>query len=177
MITYKTTSNQEELKQILELQQKNLPKNLSEQEKKEQGFVTVEHDLEILKKMHDVEPHIIAVSNNKVIGYALSMDRQFKNVVPVLVPMFDVIEQSPVKDENYILMGQVCIDKDFRGKGLFRGLYQKMKDEVNFDAIITEVDALNTRSSNAHKAIGFEEICKYEAGGQLWELIILYTKN
>lgn len=175
MITYKTTSTQEELLQILTLQQKNLPKNLSKKEMKEQGFVTVEHDLSILQKMHDVAPHIIAISNNKVVGYALSMDKQFKNDIPVLIPMFEVIEKSPVKKINYILMGQVCIDKKYRGKGLFRGLYNKMKQEVNFDAIITEVDALNTRSSNAHKAIGFDEICKYESGGQLWELIILYT--
>lgn len=177
MIQFKTTSTKEELKQILELQQKNLPKNISQTEKKEQGFVTVEHDLEILERMHNVQPHIIAVSNNRVVGYALCMDKQFKNDVPVLIPMFDEIDNSLKEDIPYILMGQVCVDKDFRGKGVFRGLYEKMKTEVKptFEAIITEVDALNTRSSNAHKAIGFDKLTTYEAGGQLWELIILHT--
>lgn len=63
----------------------------------------------------------------------------------------------------------------YRGKGIFKGLYNKMKDELQgkFNAIITEVDALNIRSSNAHKAIGFKELVKYESDGQLWELIVL----
>ncbi|TYP99926.1 acetyltransferase (GNAT) family protein [Tenacibaculum adriaticum] len=179
MVAYKITSTREELEQILNLQQKNLLKNLSEEEKKEQGFVTVEHTLGILQNMHDVQPHIIATHQNKVVGYALSMHQSFKNDIPVLVPMFDVIEKTVENSLNYIVMGQICIDKDYRGKGIFRGLYDKMKKEVfkNFDAIITEVDALNTRSSNAHKAIGFKELVKYESGGQLWELIIIETNS
>ena len=49
-----------------------------------------------------------------------------------------------------------------------------MKDELSkeYDAIITEVDVLNTRSSQAHKAVGFEILKNYSSNNQDWELII-----
>ncbi|KAB1160642.1 GNAT family N-acetyltransferase [Tenacibaculum aiptasiae] len=174
MIQYKTTSSIEELKQIIALQISNLPQNLTDIEKKEQGFVTVQHSIEVLTKMHHIHPHIIAKHGEQVIGYALSMSKIFRNEIPVLVPMFNEIDKSSKKEDNYILMGQVCIDKNYRGKGIFRSLYEEMKNSFSntYDAIITEIDANNTRSLNAHKAIGFKELSIYKSNNQNW--IIVY---
>ena len=174
MIDFKVTSSKKELEQILELQQRNLPKNLSEEEMQTQGFVTVEHNYDILYQMHEVHPHVIAVADGNVVGYVLSMSKSFGNSIPVLVPMFKELEKIDI-DPNYIVMGQVCVDKNYRGKGIFRGLYAKMKAVFtdDFKSIITEIDALNTRSLNAHEAVGFSEICEYEAGGQLWKVVAM----
>ena len=49
MISYQLTNTDKELEEILDLQQRNLPKNISDKEKKEQGFVTVEHSFDTLK--------------------------------------------------------------------------------------------------------------------------------
>ena len=46
----------------------------------------------------------------------------------------------------------------------------------DYDAIITEVDVKNVRSSNAHKAVGFEILKEHQSNNQNWELIILRTK-
>ncbi|MGG6229853.1 N-acetyltransferase family protein [Tenacibaculum sp. SDUM215027] len=175
MIEFTTASNQTDLLQILELQQQNLPENLSEITKKEQGFVTVHHDLELLQKMNDVHPHIIAKSNDVVVGYALSMSKVFRNDIPILIPMFDEIDSTSKGSSFYVLMGQICIDKNFRGKGVFRGLYAKMKEEFSglYDCIITEVDEENTRSVNAHKAIGFKTLKIYTNSNHNWEIIYL----
>ncbi|MEQ3498979.1 GNAT family N-acetyltransferase [Tenacibaculum sp. SSH1-16] len=175
MIEFTTASNQTELLQILKLQQQNLPGNLSEIDKKEQGFVTVHHDLELLQKMNDVHPHIIAKSNGLVVGYALSMSKIFRNDIPILIPMFDEIDTTSEGAKPYILMGQVCIDKHYRGKGIFRGLYTKMKEEFSeiYDSIITEIDKKNTRSINAHKAIGFRTLKTYTSNDQDWKIVYL----
>lgn len=175
MIHYKTTSTNDELAQILTLQTNNLPQNLTAIEKKEQGFVTVQHSIDLLTKMHDIHPHIIAKNKEKVIGYALSMSKIFRNEVPVLIPMFNEIDTSLKKEKNYILMGQVCIDKNYRGKGVFRGLYNEMKIAFSntHDAIVTEIDASNTRSLNAHKAIGFRELTTYQSNNQNWVIVFM----
>ena len=175
MIEFTTASNQTDLLQILELQQQNLPENLSETTKKEQGFVTVHHDLELLQKMNDVHPHIIAKSNDVVVGYALSMSKVFRNDIPILIPMFNKIDTTSKATKSYILMGQICIDKNFRGKGIFRSLYTKMKEEFSglYDCIITEVDEENTRSINAHKAIGFKTLKTYTSNNHNWEIVYL----
>ena len=177
-IHYHRTKNDEELKEILVLQKKSSPQNISPLEKKEEGFVTVQHSLTLLEKMHDACPHIIAKHHEKVVGYALCMLPKFKKEIPVLIPMFyEINKELLFKKEpiNYLVMGQICIDKPYRKQGVFRGLYHFMKQELNssFNAIITEVDSANVRSSEAHKAIGFKELKTYTSNGQEWELILL----
>ena len=65
MVIYKQADSLKELEQILELQQRNLPKTISEDESAKEGFVTVEHTLNLLKSMNDVCGHIIAVDDGQ----------------------------------------------------------------------------------------------------------------
>lgn len=175
MVTYKRATDASELKQILELQQRNLFARISVEEQHKEGFLTVSHSFELLKKMNAVCPHIIAIANNKVVAYMLCMHPKFSNEIEILKPMFLEIETVIPKIENYIIMGQVCVAKNYREKGVFRKLYETMSDSLKpeFDAIITEVDAKNIRSLNAHYAIGFKHLKSYNSVGQDWELIIL----
>lgn len=175
MVTYKRATDASELKQILELQQRNLFARISVEEQHKEGFLTVSHSFELLKKMNVVCPHIIAIANNKVVGYTLCMHPKFSNEIEILKPMFLEIETVIPKIENYIIMGQVCIAKNYREKGVFRKLYQTMSDSIKpeFDAIITEVDAKNVRSLKAHYAVGFKLLKSHFSRGQDWELIIL----
>jgi ribosomal protein S18 acetylase RimI-like enzyme len=176
-ITYHRSSKEKELMDILSLQERNLKDILSPNDKIKEGFVTLKHDFNILKKMNDSCAHCIAKQDDKVIGYALSMLPDFKNEIPILVPMFVEIDNALNNKKinlNYLAMGQICVDKDFRGIGVFRGLYDFMRRELSneYDALITEVDVSNTRSSQAHKAVGFEVLKNYASNNQNWELII-----
>ena len=164
-IIYKRADSTEELLQILELQHSNIPSVISEEEKRNEGFLTVHHNFEILKAMNDKCPHIIARSNQKVIGYTLCMLKEFKEEIEVLKPMFKSIDNCLRQKETYMVMGQVCIDKAFRKQGVFRDLYHYMKAQLQeqFDMIITEVDIANTRSLNAHYAIGFKTLYSYRS--------------
>ncbi len=175
MIHYKPTQTSFELEQILALQKRNLPDKLTEEEKKTQGFVTVHHELSLLKEMHDIHPHIIATHNNEVVGYALSMSKNFRENIPILIPMFTEIDNSFKSKENYLIMGQICIEKNHRGKGIFRGLYQKMSTAFShqYKSIITEIDAANIRSINAHSAVGFQELTRYTLNQQVWVIVYL----
>jgi len=182
MVTYSRCTTENELRQILKLQQENLPTAVSEDRKKTDGFVTVLHTFDLLKAMNDTCPHIIAKENNTVIGYTLCMDPKFGDTLEVLRPMFKEIENAlsdaavPLaSNSNYIVMGQVCIATEFRKQGIFRKLYETMKRQVlpPYEYIITEVDATNIRSINAHYAVGFRKLSTYRANGQDWELIYL----
>ncbi len=172
-IEYASVKHKDELLQILELQEKNLQLNISEDEKQKEGFVTVKHDIDILNKMNNKQPHIIAIHNGRVVGYTLCMVSDFGNDIEILKPMFNKIEKHLNNDKTYIVMGQVCIDKAYRGQGVFRGLYQTMKKELlqKYDLLITEVAANNTRSLQAHYAIGFSDLLIYNSDGVTWHLI------
>ena len=177
MIVYKQADAEEEIQQIINLQQQNLPKNLSEQEKKEQGFLTVEHTFDLLWEMNSVFPHTLATDNGKVIGYTLSMSPEFAEDIDILRSMFAEIKKY-VDGKGFIVMGQICIAKTHRGQGIFKGLYYHMRafTQKKFNTIITEVDVKNERSMNAHKAVGFEEFSRHSSDGRIWSLIILKNK-
>lgn len=167
--------NKKELEQILSLQKENLPGALSKKEIAKEGFVTIAHSFDLLDAMNKVCPHIIAKEEEKVIGYALCMHPKFGNEIDILKPMFKEISAVLSRDEKYMVMGQICIDKTYRKMGLFQKLYKNMQDAIkpDFNCIITEVDALNKRSLNAHLAIGFVELKTYASDGRKWHLIAL----
>ena len=114
-INYSSTKTEKELVQILRLQQENLYRNVSNEEKLAEGFVTVEHSYELLKEMNDVCPHTIAIDDQgNLAGYALSMHPSFRDKIDVLKPMFEVIDPLIASEEKYMLMGQICVSKNHR---------------------------------------------------------------
>ena len=175
MISYKQAETREELIEILDLQLRNLPDSISAQERSAEGFVTVRHELDILQDMNEKCPHSLAIKDDKLIGYALSMHPDFSRSIQILKPMFRVIDEVIPDSVTYLVMGQICIDKPFRRQGIFKGLYSFMKEKFKneFDWIITEVDTKNQRSLLAHKNIGFKQLYSYSCSGTDWELIYL----
>lgn len=178
MITFGVAQSPDDLQAILNLQQKNLPVNISTTEAQTQGFVTVHHDFDLLERMNQPYPHIVVRDKAKVVGYALVMMRRFKQEIPVLVSMFDQINAISYQGHllgtvNYFIMGQVCIDKAYRGLGLFAGLYEEMKKRMSphFDYIVTEVALRNRRSMRAHEKIGFEKVHTYK-DGEDWQVLL-----
>lgn len=174
-IVYCKTKTKNEIQQILKLQKQNLPNNLSTEEKIKEGFVSVSHTLDILEEMNTICPHTIAKYNGKVIGYALSMHPMFANKIELLKPMFNQIKELLPEEKNYIVMGQICIDKEYRKKGVFRNLYKEMKVFLlpEYSSIITEVDFKNKRSLDAHIAVGFKVLGKYISAKQEWVILTL----
>jgi hypothetical protein len=67
-------TSDDDLQQILNLQSQNLPKNISAEESKSEGFVTIQHILPLLKRMNEPYPHVVARNDEgSIIGYALTM--------------------------------------------------------------------------------------------------------
>lgn len=179
MIKLTTVATTEELEQILALQQRNLQQNIDETEMQTQGFVTMIHNIDVLQQMHNLAPSVVAKDGDKVIGYALVMLRECRELFPPLEPMFknfDSLEYRyrPLKEYRFYVMGQVCIDKQYRRTGLFDQLYQKHKEIYGgqFDFIMTEVSTRNLRSLRAHERVGFETLNTYSDELDEWSVIL-----
>ncbi len=157
------------------MQEKNLPPQLTEEVREKEGFLTVSHTLDLLDRMNQVCPHIVARADGRVVGYALCMHPDFSGEIPILMSMFEQIRLSLSPEQTFIVMGQVCVDKEYRKQGIFRGLYRTMKEVLSdqFELIVTEVDGRNRRSLDAHLAIGFRLLKKYQSDGRDWYLIVL----
>lgn len=173
-IIYKRASTLDELEQIRTLQLQNSSHNITSEEKLQEGFVTVQHTVALLQQMNSTCAHIIAKDNNIVVGFALVMLSSFRNEIKVLIPMFERIDGLIPKDKTFLVMGQICVDKNYRKQGIFRGLYHFYREELQheFDYLITEVAAINLRSMQAHEAIGFKIIDTYEEDRIIWNIML-----
>ena len=181
MIAYTISKTKDELLGILHLQKENLSHALTKDEIISQGFVTVNHSYDQLKNLNDIENHIIAKDNDKVIAYLLAMTQRSRFDIPVLIPMFERFEKilfrnKLISDYHYIVVGQVCVDKSYRGKGILDNCYAEYKNQfgTKYDFAITEIASTNLRSLNAHKRIGFIEIDTYHSNDKTEWCIVLW---
>lgn len=179
MLSTGTVITSSDLQQILDLQEINLINNISDTEIKSEGFVTMHHTMEVLQKMHDLSPSIVIKDENKIVGYALVMLRECRQLVPGLESMFAIFDHlqwnnKPLNDQRFYVMGQICISKEYRGKGLFEMLYEghKKKFSNDFDCIITEISMRNPRSLRAHERVGFKTVHTHKDELDEWAIVL-----
>lgn len=169
-----------ELTSILSLQAKNLASNLSQQAREEQGFVTLEHSLDLLSTMNIPWPHSVAMLGKELVGYALVMAPELISAIPTLGTLATRLENISVDgiqvaSSRFYIMGQVCVAAGHRGQGLIARLYEHQAAQMapNYDCSITEVNAANALSLRAHKRTGWRAIDSYEEQGQTWVILLL----
>jgi hypothetical protein len=182
-VRFSTVATADEVRQILDLQAANLPVALTPEAIASQGFVTVRHEPSVLLRMNERAPSIIALDGDRVVGYALVMPREFAPFVPILMPLFAMLDglswRGTALPDNprWFVMGQVCIANGYRGMGIVEGLYRAMADTYRdrFDFTVTEVAERNTRSLRAHARAGFETLHVYHDNttGERWHVIAL----
>ena len=181
MITYTTANSINDLEGILDLQKRNLAGSLTKDEIQSQGFVTVDHSYDQLEKLNDQEKHVIAKDDEKVIGYLLAMTKRSRFDIPVLIPMFELFDTvsyngKKISEYNYLVVGQVCVDKAWRGKSILDQCYAAYRQHysIKYDFAITEIAATNLRSLKAHRRIGFKEINTYRSPDKTEWIVVLW---
>jgi ribosomal protein S18 acetylase RimI-like enzyme len=183
VIRFTIVSTAEEVGQILELQAANLATALTPDRMASQGFVTVRHDAGVLRRMNDAAPAVIAKDGDRVVAYALVMPRAFAPEVPILQPLFAMLDGLSwrgrrLRDQpRWFVMGQICVADGYRGRGIVDGLYRAMAEAYRdrFDFTVTEVAARNVRSLRAHARAGFQTLQVYpdSTTGEDWHVIVL----
>lgn len=172
------TATIDDLPQIIAIQYANLPQNVTEDNRPIEGFVSVQHNTTSLKSMCKTIPQVVAKKGEDVVGFALSMTADMGELIPMLIPMFSLFEtldfnEKRIADCSYYVMGQICIDFQHRRQGLFKKLYKEHKRlfSPTYDFCLTEIAAGNTRSLNAHFAVGFIELKRYVVEDMEWVIV------
>ncbi len=170
-----------ELKQIIELQKKNHLEAVSEHTAQDQGFVTAVHTYDVLEAMNSAAASVIAKDGTRVVGYALTMKREFANDVPALTELFErqdnaIHHGQRLGDQQYLVMGQVCVAEEARGKKVVDRMYKYMRScySLHYPYLVTAIDARNARSIRVHERIGFKLLDRFigEESGKDWMLVI-----
>jgi ribosomal protein S18 acetylase RimI-like enzyme len=179
MVMLDVVRSAEQIKQIHALNQLNLKQNLPGEEREKEGFVSWLYSIELLEQMNELSPGIVASDGDKIVGYALTTLKEARSFHKDLETMFLHLDPvpylgKPLSEHHFYCMGQICVDKDYRGKGLVRLLYEKHKAEYGqrFDFILTEISINNPRSQKAHEKVGFRTIHSYKDGMDEWNVVV-----
>jgi GNAT superfamily N-acetyltransferase len=171
-------AGEDDLPAILALQRRNQEVALAREEVLSQGFVTVMHTLEILQQMHRMAPSVIVRDGNELAGYALTMPLHCRGFVPVLEPMFRLFDtlawqSRPLSSYRYYVMGQICVAREYRGRGVFQALYRGHAELYarDHDLVVTEIATRNGRSVRAHEKVGFFELGRHRDASDDWIVV------
>ncbi len=150
----KLVSEFSELEGIKSLQDQNLKKNLSKADAETEGFVTAEYSIDFLQSLHEKSPSIIAKDDDLVVGYALVALKSIREQHELLADLFNSIDKIAykgrlLKNSNYVVVGQLCVAKNYRGHGLVQQMYQHFKTSMSgkFEYCLTDI------ANNNHQVI------------------------
>ncbi|MFM2145250.1 MAG: hypothetical protein RL732_86 [Bacteroidota bacterium] len=174
----------EELLQIEALNAENLKPGLTAGEISQQGFVTWRYDIDLLQQLHTYAPSVICKSGSEVAGYALTTPRESAAVHPELSLMLDKInglpyEGKPLREYSYYVMGQLCVAKPYRGRGVVEMMYGLHRDlySSQYDMMVLTISTENTRSVRVHERFGFTDIHVYNDHFGAWKVCIWDWRN
>ena len=164
---------------IRDLQALNLKQNITAEEAIDQGFLTAAYTIEYLQEMNAVSPSIIAKDGDKVVGYALVTTKDIRKGHDLIEGLFDAIDAceyngKSLRDVSYVVVGQLCVAKEYRGQDLVQKLYGHFRDCLSneFTYLVTDVAKANVRSLKAHKKRGFQVINELTYGGFGWDIVL-----
>lgn len=168
-----------EIEGIKALEEANNLVNISREEKEKEGFVTASYSLELLRKMNEIQPSIIAIHEQKVVGYAMVTDKALYGQHTLLDSLFDALvdmnyQGKKLGESKVVLVGQLCVDKPFRGQGLVSKMYDYFKESLinQYDYCITDISEANPRSIRAHEKCGFKIIDTLEYENVKWHIVM-----
>jgi len=182
VLEFTTVTEPHEVEMILALQAENHRDHVDAATAASDGFTSVRHEPAVLQEMNRTHPSAIALAAGQLAGYCLMMAQDFRDRVPVLQPMFNLLEglewrgEALAANSRWFVMGQVCVARAFRGMGAFDGLYHELRKVYapQFDFTVTEISQRNPRSIRAHRRVGFETLHVHPdpITGELWEVVV-----
>lgn len=155
---------------ILSLQEKNLYRNLNDVERKE-GFVTTPFTVNQIEEIIKENGIFVAINEkSELVSYAFAGSWAYFEqweIFNFMVSRFPKLSfhGKEITTENSFQYGPVCIEKNYRGKGLLNLIFEEMRIEFlkKYPISITFINKVNVISEKAHtKKLGWEIIDEFE---------------
>jgi hypothetical protein len=149
-----------------------------ESEASNTGFLTFQYSEKAIVDMMNDMLQPIAKSGDDIIGYALATSCEVGSKMELLKPVLEVaqdlaVNDKPLSQQKFYLLGQVCVKDGWRGSGMFDALYAKHRELFSsaFDCVVTEIAVTNHRSLAAHTRVGFKILAEYEDNNRDWYVV------
>ena len=151
---------------------------------KKDGFVTTNITKDQLGQLIDGENGVtVAVDGDRVVGFALAGSWEFWKPWPLFTHMIEHLEEfrldgATLTVENSYQYGPVCVDKAYRGQGVFEKIFacSLASMAARSPYMVTFVNQINPRSYAAHtRKAGMAEAGKFDWNGNHYWLLAIPT--
>ena len=164
---------------IVRLQRANYIANLSAEERLE-GFLSAEFSLEQVAAIATDLGIAIVTMDDDLAGCLCGIRREFDHRSPVVAKMLDSYDQvwfedKPLSAFNSYIYGPVCLARQYRRRGLLRGLYDFQKKDLagRFELGVALVSHSNPHSMQAHvEGLGMTKTGEFELNGSLFAILV-----
>jgi predicted GNAT superfamily acetyltransferase len=164
---------------ILRLQSANFIANLSEEERRE-GFLSAEFTPEQTAQIAEDLGTMVAIVDSRVAAFLCAFRNEFETGSPVIAKMLEsydrmIFEGRALSSYGSYIYGPVCIDRNYRGRGLLRGLFDAQKKELagQFEIGVAFVSRSNPHSLTAHvHGLGMPEVGDFECRGNTYATLV-----
>jgi hypothetical protein len=165
--------------EIVRLNRANLLANLAPQDR-EDGFLSAIFTEQQVSAMAEDLGITVAVIEARVVGFLCAFRNDFDHGSPVVARM--LASYGSMRFEGRLLSsfrsyvyGPVCIERDFRKRGLLRRLYEAQKQDLagRFEIGVALVSRDNIHSLDAHVAgLGMIEAGDFEVNGKSFAIVV-----
>lgn len=164
-----TTATEEDIPGIVALHTANLVVNLTEVEK-QGGFVTTALTVDQIQTVIYQQGLFIAKNEGSIIGFIFAADWEFFKQWPIFEYMIQLFPSYSFKDfeittTNSFQYGPICIDKNYRGKGIITELFEYMRIQMKglYPLSLTFINKTNIPSFKAHtEKLAWEVIDEFQ---------------
>lgn len=171
-------ATQEDIPAILDLQAANFIDNLEDAERHD-GFLSVKFTRQQVEEMAGHVGVIVAAFGGRLAGYLCASSCEFNRAFPLLTAMmrqFDAIHYRGrlLASSRVFIYGPVCIDRSYRGRGLLRGLYETLQQEVvgRYDVGVAFVADDNPHSLRVHvDGLGMAHVGEFAFSGKQYRIL------
>ena len=168
----------EDYAEIVRLQRANYIANLTAEERRE-GFLSAEFSLDQVAAIASDLGIAIVTMDDALAGCLCGIRREFDHGSPVVEKMLESYDQAwfqgkPLSAFNSYIYGPVCIARQYRRRGLLRGLYEFQNKDLagQFEVGVALVSHSNPHSMQAHvEGLGMTEAGEFELNGNLFAIL------
>jgi len=183
----------EDFPQIVELQNKNLASALDDLSRQD-GFLSTAYSLEQFEQMNNSICVIVGVDTNaeeasqgyeaKVQAYICAITKELCmnfRYPSLLISLCDELlyKGKPLSSYRYYLSNPICIDKGFRGTGVYTEICNHLAQFTvpDYDIAIGFISSANYRHLRAVRKLNVEIVGKFVADGEEFVIIVVPTRD
>ncbi|HNZ63534.1 MAG TPA: GNAT family acetyltransferase [Bacillota bacterium] len=162
----------QDIPRVEEIQQRYHVSTIADEDKPD-GFVTTLFTSDQFRSLiEDENGLVIALDDDKVIGYAMAASWDYWSQWPLFRFMIDDLPHmsfrgTPLNTENSYQYGPICVEKAYRSTRVFPNLFEFSRREMNkrYPFLVTFINRVNGRSFRAHEKLALEIIKPFEFNG------------